>query len=127
MGVPEHFDGKAVYTVKIGAGSVSAADSCRAAVSFFSRLKGLLGTDSIPAGSALIISPCTGVHTFFMRYPIDVMLVGNQKVIAIYNSLKPFRMTTVHPLAEFVVELPAGTLAIIGAKTGDLVAIEEKP
>ena len=41
-----------------------------------SRKKGLLGRDSLPEGSALIIAPCQGIHTFSMRFAIDVAFVA---------------------------------------------------
>ena len=39
------------------------AAKVRRADSFFSRLKGLLGTDSLPEGESLLIYPCSSIHT----------------------------------------------------------------
>ena len=40
------------------------------------RNRGLLGRDSLASGHALIIAPTNMVHTFFMRFPIDIVIVA---------------------------------------------------
>ena len=92
--------------------------------SFFMRLKGLLGSASLPHGEALWIVPCTSVHTFGMRYPIDVVVLDrNLKTLAIYNTLRPNRMTRIYPAGCSVLELPAGTAINAGLSLHDVVAI----
>ena len=50
----------------------------RIADSFFSRLKGLLGTVGLPDGDALLLRPCNNIHMFGMKYAIDVAFVDDQ-------------------------------------------------
>ncbi|MFM2152962.1 MAG: hypothetical protein RL199_1397, partial [Pseudomonadota bacterium] len=45
------------------------------ATGFFDRLRGLLGRPSLDPDVGLWIEPCDGVHTFFMRFPIDVAVL----------------------------------------------------
>jgi uncharacterized protein len=39
------------------------------------RLVGLTGMPTIPAGAGLLIPRCRSVHTFGMRFPLDVLFV----------------------------------------------------
>jgi uncharacterized protein len=81
------------------------------AESLSARIRGLLGRDSLPVGEGLLIRPCKGIHTFFMKFPIDVMILdkGN-RILKSYSRLSPNRITTVYLKAATVLELPAGTL-----------------
>lgn len=87
------------------AGDVTVAESLAA------RMCGLLGRPSLPTGQGLLIRPCKGIHTFFMRFPIDaVFLDRDNRIVAFYRSLQPNRMTSVYRKAQSVLELPGGTL-----------------
>jgi uncharacterized membrane protein (UPF0127 family) len=77
----------------------------------------------MPAGSALILAPCTSIHTFFMRFPIDVAFVDRQGVIVkITTNLRPWRIA-VALRGYAVVEMPAGTLTATSTKAGDTVQL----
>ena len=57
------------------------------------RRRGLLGRTTIDRDTAMILAPCAGVHTFLMRFPIDVIFVGRDGTIGkICRSLKPSRI-----------------------------------
>lgn len=84
------------------AGHVLLADS------LFLRMKGLLGRESLEQGHCLWIRPCKGVHTFFMRFAIDVIFLDRQqRVVELACNLAPNRMTPVYGKAASVLELPA--------------------
>ncbi len=52
-----------------------------------------------------------GIHTFGMRYPIDVIILDkNKKVVKIKKSLHPNRVFFWNPRYDTVLELPAGTI-----------------
>ena len=88
------------------------------------RIRGLLGRESLPDGDALLIEPCTSIHTFFMRFPIDAAFLSRDfRVIRAISRLKPWRATRFHPRAAMVVELPGGTLARTGTREGDLLEL----
>ena len=85
------------------------------------RIKGLLGKDSLDAGKGVLIRPCKGIHTFFMKFPIDaVFLDQGNRIVARYRNLPPNRMTRIWLKAVSVLELPAGTLTE-GVLDGDEV------
>jgi uncharacterized membrane protein (UPF0127 family) len=92
----------------------------------WSRFRGLMWTDAVnfPAGRGLWIVPCHGVHTFGMRFPIDVIyLDGDKIVVHIEKQLKPWRMAPVRLAAASVLELPENTLQPTGTTIGDQIEI----
>lgn len=90
--------------------------------SIFTRMKGLLGKDSLPRGSGLWLKPCKGVHTFGMRFTIDVVFLDREnRVIEVISELKPNRMTTIFPHAATVLELPASMVSEAKLAKGDII------
>jgi uncharacterized protein len=99
------------------------AENLRMADTFFSRLKGLLGTSCLPAGQGLAIRPCNSVHMFGMCYPIDVLFVNAAgEVLRVSHCLQPWR-AAYYRIADWVVELPAGTAAATNTERGDRIEI----
>ncbi len=93
------------------------------AKNFTARLKGLLGRKSLTPGSALIIKPCNSIHTWFMKFNIDVLFVGKSgKVVKAVEGLPPFKFAAAR-VAAYAVELPAGTIREHGIKPGDVVEV----
>ena len=91
----------------------------------FKRLKGLLGRKDFPAGQALIIQPCNSIHTFFMRFPIDVLFVDkDNRVIQTISSLKPFRLTPIYFHARLVIEFSPRTIKDSLIEIGDRLTLE---
>ncbi len=98
------------------------ADDVVVADTVFKRIKGLLGRETLKEKEALIIRPGNSIHTFFMRFPIDVLFVGkNNRIIAAISSLKPFRLTNIYFGAKLVIELPAGTIPSSYTQPGDIL------
>lgn len=107
-----------------GTGAVLASRVERAAT-IQSRLIGLLGRDALPDGEALVLEPCTSIHTFFMRFAIDVaFLDGDGRVLRAIPSLRPWSATWVYLSARLAVELPSGTLDRTGTREGDKLSFE---
>ena len=89
------------------------------------RAVGLLGRTHLEAGEALWITPCHGVHTWFMRFTIDVIAMDADGVIVdAVSMLKPWRMRLPRPGSHSVLELPAGTLLAAPVKVGHRLQIE---
>lgn len=92
------------------------------ASSLFMRMKGLLGKKRLSRGEGIWLKPCKGVHTFGMRFPIDVIVLDqNLGVIAIISDLKPNRITGIFKKAVSVLELPADSAQECGLLPGDIV------
>jgi uncharacterized membrane protein (UPF0127 family) len=87
------------------------------------RRKGLLGRDSLPAGSAMVIAPTNAIHTFWMRFAIDVVFVTRMgKVVTVRRNVPPWR-AVVALRGYAVIELPAGALAADDVIAGDMLTL----
>ena len=97
----------------------------KVADNLFTRMKGLLGRKELPVGEALWIKPCFSVHTFFMKFAIDVIFLNKtNRVIAAVRNLKPNRMTRLYPRSFSVLELPPGTIVASDSEVGDEIEIK---
>lgn len=75
------------------------------AVTFMSRLKGLLGRETLDASSGLLINPCNSIHCFFMKFPIDVVFVDkDDRVCHIITAMKPGKVSPIVGKAKYVIE-----------------------
>ena len=78
----------------------------------FTRMKGLMFSKSLGDFDGLLITPCNSIHTFFMKYPIDVVfLTKDYKVVKACRNVKPWRMTGIYFGACQVLEMNAGELS----------------
>jgi uncharacterized membrane protein (UPF0127 family) len=95
------------------AGSVDVAD--RGA----KRRKGLLGRETLAAGEGLWIVPCEAVHTFGMRFPIDLIYLDRDKrVKKVRHGVPPWRLSACLS-AHSVLELASGSIRRTRTKPGD--------
>jgi uncharacterized membrane protein (UPF0127 family) len=105
--------------------AVVIGDIIRVAAGFLGRLWGLLGMDGLAAGEGLWISPCTGIHSFGMRFDFDALFLGpDGKVVGMYECFHRNRMSRVFWNARGVLELPAGTIERTGTEVGDEIRFE---
>lgn len=89
-----------------------------------SRRRGLLGRDGFDVGRAIVIAPCNAVHTFFMKFSIDVVFVDRGgTVLKTVVGLKPWRLA-VCVSAFATIELPADTLGRVPLAAGSRVTVE---
>ena len=87
------------------------------------RNAGLLRHQSLPPGTAMIIAPSNAIHTFFMKFPIDVVFVArNGDVVKTRSALMPWRIAAAWR-AHAVIELAAGALAHSPVRSGDRLHI----
>ncbi len=83
------------------------------------RNKGLLGRTGLPAGGGLWIVPCESVHTFFMKFPLDLLYIDrHKKVRKVRTNVGPWRLSACFS-AHSIIELPAGTLHGTQTQRGD--------
>jgi uncharacterized membrane protein (UPF0127 family) len=99
------------------------ADEIETAFDSKTRNRGLLGRARLDDGSALILAPCLSIHTFFMRFAIDVLFVARDgRVLKIYSALPAWRIAFAFG-AFATIELPAGTAAASDTRSGDTLAV----
>jgi uncharacterized membrane protein (UPF0127 family) len=85
-----------------------------------SRRIGLLKHDKLEPGEGLWIYPTQAIHTFGMRFPIDVAFLDRSlRVRRVYHGLAPYRLTSMVWGAQSALELASGSLAGTGTAVGD--------
>lgn len=104
------------------------ADRCRLARSFWERGRGLLGCSGLDQGEGLLIYPEWSIHTFFMRFPIDVIFVdADDRVVGLREAMPPNRPFAGVWGARYVIELPPGVLPASGTQVGDQLVVVPAP
>jgi uncharacterized membrane protein (UPF0127 family) len=89
------------------------------------RRVGLLKHERLEPGEGLWIVPCESVHTFFMKFAIDLVYLDRKhRVRKVRNAVPPWRMSACLP-AHSILELPAGTAQRTGTVRGDELEIEK--
>jgi len=103
------------------------ATSMEVAASASKRNKGLLGRNGLAPGEGLWIVPCESVHTFFMRFAIDLVYLDRQKRIRkLRGSVAPWRLSMCLS-AHSILELPSGTIQATQTKCGDQLEFTPAP
>jgi uncharacterized protein len=88
------------------------------------RRKGLLGRDGLSAGGGLWIAPCESVHTFFMRFPIDLVYLDRKlRIRKVRSRVGPWRISACLT-ASSILELPVGVIGDSRTERGDILQIE---
>ena len=96
------------------------ASNVRLADTPVARRVGLLKHQRLAAGEGLWIYPTQAIHTFGMKFPIDVIFIDKQmRVRRVYQDLVPYRLTRFVWSARSVLELPSGCLAGTKTEVGD--------
>ncbi|MBU0478476.1 DUF192 domain-containing protein [bacterium] len=86
------------------------------------RTKGLIGRSKLDSGEGLLIKNCKAIHTWFMRFPIDVVFMDkNSCVVKTISQLKPFRLAFGGRSAQHVLELSSGAISSAQVRIGDMV------
>lgn len=82
------------------------------------RVRGLLGRNQLKDGEGLLITDCPSIHTFGMRYPIDIIFLNRDwQIRKLVSSLKPCRIAWSGG-ASMVIEMADGTLDKLGLAPG---------
>lgn len=106
--------------------NVTLASNAVLADHFFPRLVGLLNRSSLNEGEGLILKPCKAVHTWLMRFSIDVLFLAKDgKVIHIIENMSPGKKSPYINKCLQVIELPTGTINFSDTKLGDIIICRE--
>jgi len=110
-----------VQIVNVAKGVVL-AQKAQIASSLGQRLKGLLGKKSLTNNEGLVLKPCASIHTFFMRFPIDVLFLDkNMRIIKLIQNMPPARLSSTAWGSKITIELPAGKISQTNTQTGDIL------
>ena len=103
------------------------ADVAEVADTSAKRRTGLLKHTGLAPGDGLWIVPCESVHSFFMKFTIDVLYLDRQhRVKKIRPEMVPWRASACLT-AHSVLELPAGSIVRTGTQKGDQLEIKNLP
>jgi uncharacterized membrane protein (UPF0127 family) len=101
------------------------SDRCLFANSVLKRMVGLLNRKALAASEGLLIDRCCNIHTFGMRFPIDVVFLDHGlRVLRTVGALRPWR-TCAARKAVYVLELPAGSIERSRIQAGDQIQISD--
>ena len=104
-------------------GGAIVCERCVLAERPLARAKGLLGRRALPPGEGMLLRPAGSIHTWFMRFPIDVVFVGRDgRVAGIRPRLRPWRMAF-QQRARPAPELAAVECERRGLRVGDCVFV----
>jgi uncharacterized membrane protein (UPF0127 family) len=100
----------------------------RVGASFLDRFLGLMGRRPPGPGYGLLLSPCSSLHTCFMRFTLDaVFLDAESRVVRVVRGIRPWRMAWGGRKAASVVEVEAGWLPPDAIKPGDRLTFASPP
>lgn len=92
---------------------------------FRTRLFGLLGRKGLKEGSGLLIKPSSGVHTFGMSFPIDIVTLDRDyRVLGVFENTGPWTIRGLSLKTRSVLELPAGRIQECNIEPGDTLTLE---
>jgi uncharacterized membrane protein (UPF0127 family) len=102
------------------------ADAADVADTSEERRTGLLKHDRLDPGQGLWIVPCESVHSFFMKFAIDLVYLDREKKVRkVRHRMVPWRVSACLS-AHSILELPAGVVAASGTQAGDQLEIERQ-
>jgi uncharacterized protein len=114
---------KAIAIVNTSKNALVGSD-IRVAATAWSRLVGLLGQVGLDPGGGLFITPSSGVHTWGMLFPIDVVALDRRmRVLGVWERVDCFRIAAVGWKTRSILELPAGTIQRSRIEVNDQLAI----
>lgn len=100
-------------------------DNIAEAAGMWGSFKGLMFKKSLPEGHGLIFKPARGIHTNFMRFPIDLIFFDrDQRVTKVRPSMVPWRLDFTN--AQGVIEMPAGAAERHDVRPGDQLVFEPR-
>jgi hypothetical protein len=103
--------------------NVTVATEVRTAEGIWGSFVGLMFKKELGAGHGLLFRPARGIHTHFMRFPIDLIFLDKaDRVIKIREAMQPWRFDVTS--AAGVIEMNAGTARAMGIQVGDALRFE---
>ena len=105
-------------------------DHCEVADNILTRVRGLLGRQSLPPDQGLLIVPCPSIHMFGMKFALDVVFITRDNVVTDFiENIAPGKAYVAkahHGKAHSAIELAPGTIVASGTERGDQLSIESK-
>ncbi len=98
---------------ELGTDGIVIAEKVEEAKTFFTRLRGLMFRKKLPSGEALLIKPCDSIHTFGMKFSIDVLFLDSAgRIVRAVRSLAPGKVVGPVRGGKAVLEMGSGSLPV---------------
>ena len=101
------------------------ADRAGIADNSAARQKGLLKHTSLAEGEGLWIVPCEAIHTFLMKFPIDVLFINKKRVVTKIRPNIVKNRIAFSIRAHSTIELPVGMIEKSRTAAGDQLELEK--
>jgi uncharacterized membrane protein (UPF0127 family) len=112
------------HQVSVHVGDRVVCERCDVADHLVARMRGLLGRSDLPQGEGMLLRPAGSIHTFFMRFPIDVVFLNEEnEVVKVVHRLAPWRAAGMKG-ARSVIELAAGEAESRGIEVGSTMQFD---
>ncbi|MET9772947.1 DUF192 domain-containing protein [Streptomyces sp. NPDC006367] len=121
MGLRRWRDGRGLLVVGGGSGGPEVTVPLEIAASYRARTKGLLGRDAVEG--AMLLTPAGSVHTFRMRFPVDVAYLDRRLTVLAVRTMPPGRLGLPRLRSRHVLEAGAGAMAGWGVRKGMRVEV----
>lgn len=97
----------------------------KTAKSIRERVKGLIGQKDLRKGEAFFIPSCPSIHTFFMKFPIDVIFTDKKfQVVALFENVPSGKILFGGWKSQNAFEIKVGQIQAHKIKKGDLLYVE---
>jgi uncharacterized membrane protein (UPF0127 family) len=114
---------KTVRALNQTKGTVVAAN-VSVAKSIWARFWGLMGKSNLADDAGLFLTPCSSIHMFFMRFPLDVVFLDKEnRVVKVVEDIKPWRMS-MGGGGHSALEIPTGAAGRATVAVGDVIEFE---
>ena len=98
-------------------------EQCLVADSPLARMRGLLGRSDLPREQGVLLRPAGSIHTYFMRFAIDVVFLDRElKVLKLASHVHPWKAVR-RKGAKAVLELRAGEIVRRRIEVGDVLEV----
>lgn len=92
---------------------------------FFTRLKGLLGRNSINIDEGLLLTNCSSIHCFFMKFIIDAVYLSDKGEVLYKETIKPWKIGKIVKNTRNILEMHENSSANI--EIGDKISFIDNP
>ncbi|WP_396271657.1 DUF192 domain-containing protein [Granulicella arctica] len=106
----------------------SVCESTELATSFLCRLQGLLGRRDLARNAGLWLCPSSGIHTFGMKFSIDVVSLNKEmEIVGLAQHVPPWRIAGGGRRVHSILELPGGSIELTLLRIGQRLVITACP
>ena len=99
-------------------------DKIEVAATPIKRFKGLMGRRKLSEGEGMLIKPCNQVHTFHMRFSLDILYITKEMRVAAIQTLSPGKVGARVKQAALVLEVSANSAKQFNIMPGDPLTFE---